>query len=42
MKTLFTIKLPPVKVRKGFAPAVKIVRPRKGGGYRRNDFKKLS
>ena len=43
MKTLFTIiKLPPVKVRKALAPATKIVRPRKGGGYRRGDFKRNS
>ena len=35
MKTLFTINLPPVKVRKALAPVTKIVRPKKGGGYRR-------
>jgi hypothetical protein len=40
VKTLFVIKLPPVKVRKALAPATKVVRPRKGGGYRREDFKR--
>lgn len=40
MKTLFTIKLPPVKVRKALAGATKVVRPKKGGGYRRSSYAK--
>jgi hypothetical protein len=39
MKTLFVIKLPSVKVRKALAGATKVVRPKKGGGYRRSASK---